>query len=288
MSDWVKTKAFRDAMLVCDYLSANHLTVVAERIASSIGTENTAAHGTRGERTSTSASSVPFSKDEFDALCRKVYKTVKKYAAVIDTTSKEVKEERENETLDADLAAHLAGMLQKSKSLGEEEGKNSGECLEKFVRESVEAMIAAITLSFQSAAFHGLKAEKLKNFLLGQTTKDDMKSNVEPSCNIRTATLISEVWAKDGRQVISRLSDSGRVTDKLAHTEWRVVLEIAKSGTRKESDMVPQTLLEMQIQPPIGSSRQEKNVALELNECEAERLFYQLEAIQMEIDSLND
>ena len=154
-------------------------------------------------------------------------------------------------------------------------------------------MVAAIALALQSAAFYGLKADGLRSVLLGG---DD---GGEPACGESTAGVIADVWRAHGKAAVARLgeSDAGWIADRLVRTDWRVELDVARSecgaGAGAGGEPAPaagymeaRAVVDLLVRRPPSCDDGDKRITLSLNEAEAERLFHQLNAVQMQIDAL--
>ena len=171
--------------------------------------------------------------------------------------------------------------------------------------EYVQSMLAALALSLQSAAFYGLKADRLRAVLLGTERDDDdntaAAASAEPACSERVAGVVAEAWREHGSEAVARIAESGGggwIADRLVRTEWKVALNVASSGdddvrgnggggSGGSSSMQAQTIMELLIRPAPGSvGRPEKRVTLSMDETQTEKLFHQLEDIQIEIDKL--
>lgn len=296
-SAWARSRGFKEALRTCEYLPSHHLAIVVERVALSLGDDTSA-------KSTSSSSTAPFSEADFDALCRKVLGSMRKRQRAVDARRGDADADIDDE--DDEHASHRARVL-RGCDKDEEKEKEAASDAEaangvrprppETICEYVQSMLAALVLALQSAAFYGLKADRLYAVLLG-TEHDDADGTA--ACGERVAGVVAEAWREHGSEAVARIAESGGggwIADRLVRTEWKVALNVASSGDAaargsngggdSSGSMQAQTIMELLIRPAPGSvGRPEKRVTLSMNEAETEKLFHQLEDIQMEIDKL--
>lgn len=296
--EWARSRGFRDALQIAAYLAPHHLTLVVERVAASLGESATSPQHEEqreGHGPSSASATHPFSEHDFHALCRKVYNSMRK------------RHQKGEE--DASTAEQLSRLLRLCEVQEEEGTPAEADGGDRKLREGhphppppsvicerVRSMMAAIKLTLQSAAFYGLKPDKLRSVLLGE-------DGGEAACREHAAGVIADVWRAHGRGVIAKLgeSDASWIADRLVRTDWRVELDVARSGSvgdgqlpsssspRGGGFMEAKAVIDLLIRRPPSSAAScegDKRITLSMNEAETERLFHQLNAIQTQIDAL--